>query len=517
MDRAERIARLCLLATVAAVPLAPLLPVSGAPLAIKQLLVLGLGSLGCVVLLGRALAVRTAPALSTPVDGSLLVFLAVVGASALGAVSLGLSAYGAGLSLALLLMYVLAIQTLRRPAHVRQLYAAVFVSSLVVSGLGLHGYLEFLKDRPDEQLRALYLSTALFPHSYLAAQFLVMVVVGAAVLVLEPGTRRGWRVVTALGLVPMSAYLFVIGSRGAYVAVAAALLLSMLLRGAVASSPAGGRRRTVARLLWRTLLAAGALALVALALQLTGSLGSAAEFAFDRLAMLFDPSRSEFNYSRLDVWKDSLHMVAEHVLLGVGPGNFETSFTAFHAGDKPIPHGHNQFVHVLAESGVAGLAAFLLLLRQARHAAVRGAAHLANDVERRPLFHAAVAALAAGALYFLWETPLLWVEAGGLIVVLLAVMSRAGCTSRDAVPSPVRALSAAALVALCLWATVPAGLDYLAATRLAMESERVELTPAASPTPPCSRPDCWRPPSCWPRPTSASPTAPAWWAGAPGC
>jgi tetratricopeptide (TPR) repeat protein len=79
----------------------------------------------------------------------------------------------------------------------------------------------------------------------------------------------------------------------------------------------------------------------------------------------------------------------------------------------------------------------------------RGAAFLAADPARRPLFHAAVAALAASLVYFLFETPLVWPEAGSLIVILLAVVTRAGCADREREGRPARALAAlGALVAL---------------------------------------------------------------------
>ena len=57
--------------------------------------------------------------------------------------------------------------------------------------------------------------------------------------------------------------------------------------------------------------------------------------------MLFDPQRAQFNYSRIGVWRDSLDMVADHVLLGVGPGHFGTSFPLYHATDHSVPHAHN--------------------------------------------------------------------------------------------------------------------------------------------------------------------------------
>jgi O-antigen ligase len=471
---AGTLARLLLLVAVAAVPLAPLLPVPGTPLPQKQLLLLALAGAGAVCVWWQARRGDELPALETPVDGALMLWVAAILVAGALAPHTGLAAYGVGLVLASLVLYVVAVKSLRRPEHVRALYAVVFAVALVVSGFTLVGYARFLAEGAEEQARAAYLASSLFPHSYLCAQYLSMVVAGGAVMVLESGGLRRWRLVAALGLVPMAAALFVIGSRGSWLAVAVALGISTLLRASTRASGDRDRRRQIVRVLWRGSVAAAALVLVGLAVSLAGPLEGAADFAFERLAMLFDPQRAEFNYSRLGVWRDSLDMFADHVLLGVGPGAFETSFPPYHASAYGISHAHNQLVHLAAETGVAGLAAFLLLLRQARRTAVRGAAHLGADDERRGLFHAAVAALLTGTVYFLWETPLLWAESGSLLIVLLAVMSRAGCTSRDASTTRLRAALGVVLALVALKITMPITLDYLKATDHAVAAAEAE-------------------------------------------
>jgi len=139
-----------------------------------------------------------------------------------------------------------------------------------------------------------------------------------------------------------------------------------------------------------------------------------------------------------------------------GLGGFDTTFPSFHAGSRTVPHAHNQLVHVLAETGLVGLVAFLFLGRAVWRAALRGAAALADDPVRRPLFHGAAAALLAGFVYFLFETPLHWPAAGGLLAVLLAALTRAGCDAREVVPSRGLALAGAAVSAVLLAASVAA-------------------------------------------------------------
>lgn len=478
MSPSSGVPRACLALAVAAVPLAPLLPLTAAPLPLKVVLLLALAAAGALALAVASLRGARLPALGTPTDAYLLLFALAAGASALAAARPGLAAHACGLLLAQVLLYVLALKALVTPAQVRALFVAVFLSALGVAGLGLAGYTRFLAEGAPEAARSFYLATALFPHSYLGAQFVVMVLAGAAVLALRPGLLRRARLLVALGLVPLAAYVFVVGSRGAWLAGLAGVAVTYRLAGRAGHPTPRPPWRALAR---RGVLLGGLLALVVVALAVAGPLERSTADAWARVELLLDPRHAGFNFSRLDVWRDSLALTADHLVLGAGPGHFEASLPAYHTGDRSVPHAHNQFVHVLAELGVTGLLCFLLLLRAAGRAVGRGSAFLAADRERAPLFHGAVAALVAGAVYFLWETPLLWAEAGGLSAVLLAVVTRAGCSSRDATTRPVVVAGAALAVSAALLSTTPAVLAHFEATRLAARALDEEHAAAATP------------------------------------
>lgn len=483
----RRLARACLLALVVLVPLAPLAPVEGAPLALKQLLFLGLTGLGAALLLVDLARGTALPALGTPVDKAFGAWLAVAGLSALTAVNRGLSAYALGLPLAFGLAYLVAVKTLRTRRAVLQLYLASLVPAVVIALLGLQGYADFVADGADEQARSMYLTAGVFPHSYLAAQYLVPILAGGVVLVLERGLAGRARLLVGLALVPVAAFLATTGSRGALLAVGLALVVSAGLRATAQNGDGGGGRRALLRVAGRAGVWLAVLAALGVLATVTGLASGAVGHAFDRLVLLFDPDKTDFNYSRLDVWRHSLDMAADHIFLGVGPGNFDSVLPSYHPGSRTIPHAHNQFVHVLAETGLAGLATFLFLVRHVRRTAVRGAHHLAADEARRAPFHAAVAALLASLVYFLYETPLLWVEAGSLVVLLLAVMSRAGCTTRDAVVPRGRLAAGTALVLGLLVVSAPAGLAYVRATRLGSRAEAAYAEALTTPDPAARR------------------------------
>jgi O-antigen ligase/tetratricopeptide (TPR) repeat protein len=474
-------ARWCLLVLVVVVPLVPIIPLAGATMATKQLLLLGVAGLGVLWLLIEALRGAEQPALGTPTDLALGAWLLAALASAAAAEVPGLAHYDLGLYVGLGCCYVLAIKTLRCKQDVGQLYAALLAGALVIAIMGLAGFLRFRADGAAEESRSMYLGAGLFPHSYLAAQYVVPICAGALVALTDSELARRTRRVLLLALLPLLGFLAVTGSRGAYLAVGVALTASGLVRAL--SRPDRGRRRTaLTRLAARGGMLAGGLVVLAVLTSLTGLAEETVGHAVDRVMMLFDPQKSDFNYSRLDVWRGALAMVADHVFLGVGIGNFDSLLPTYMPADHTAPHAHNQFVHVAAEMGVTGLLAFLFLARHARHAAMKGAAFLLNDSERRVPFHAALAGLVAALAYFLWETPMLWVEAGSLVVILLAVMTRAGCVSRMQPANRLLGVAGIAAVVGLALVYVPASSSYLEATRLGgmatAKAEAAELTPA---------------------------------------
>jgi len=458
---AARLAFACLLGLAF---LMPLVPPGESLVASKAVVYLTLAAAGTLLLLFDALDGGVSPALGTPTDLALAAFFATAIPAALFAQSRGMARYQLGELLATALTYVLAVKALRTPRDVRALLGAVLAAALVIAVLGLVAYRRFLASGAPEDARSGALATPLFPHSYLAAQYLVMVFAGGLVLLHERGLPRRWALAVGAALVPVGVYLLAIGSRGAYLATGIALGTHLLLRARAAG---GGRGRAlVARAAGFALAAAVLLVLVSLA----GLLPGVASHALERVLLVFDPQASDFNFSRLRIWSDTLRMAADHLLTGVGPGGFDLLLPSYHYAVRPVPHAHNQYLHVLAELGLPGLIAFLFVLRHAVHAVRKGAVVLAPDAERRAAFHAGSAALVAALVYFLFETPLKWPEAGSLLMILLALVTRAGCTSRERPGAPVPAAAGLLAVAVLLGVVYPNWIGYGRAGALAVQS-----------------------------------------------
>jgi len=460
---AARLAFACLLGLTF---LMPLVPPGETLIASKSLVYLALATAGVALLLFDALGDGTAPALGTPTDFALAAFFATAIPATLRAASPGMARYQVGELLATALTYVLAVKALRTPRDVRAVLGSVLGAALVIAVLGLFAYQRFLAGGAAESERSGILATPLFPHSYLAAQYLVMVFVGGLVLLYERGLSRGWSLAVGAALLPIGIYLLAIGSRGAYLAIGVAVAVHLVLR-ARAAGRGGGR---VAGLLRRAAIF-GAVGMVALVLAtIAGLLPGVVSHAVERVLLVFDPQASDFNFSRLRIWSDTLRMAADHLLTGVGPGSFDRVLPSYHYALRSVPHAHNQFLHALAELGLPGLIALLFVLRHATHAVRKGAALLARDDERRASFHAATAALVAALVYFLFETPLKWPEAGSLLMILLALVTRAGCVSRERVGGRLPTAAGLIAIAVLLGVVYPSWISYGRSGALAVQS-----------------------------------------------
>lgn len=89
---------------------------------------------------------------------------------------------------------------------------------------------------------------------------------------------------------------------------------------------------------------------------------------------------------RSDIWRGAITIYSDHPLLGVGPNNFGRAYSALPAalpggGQRRLlhttqvlvpPYAENLYLHVLAEEGIVGLAAYLALLAAALLTVRRG-------------------------------------------------------------------------------------------------------------------------------------------------
>ncbi len=116
-----------------------------------------------------------------------------------------------------------------------------------------------------------------------------------------------------------------------------------------------------------------------LALLLVGLLGAFSllpEALTDRLGTITDNLRifdagkiaiTDDNFAvveRMAHWQAGWNMFQASPLVGIGAGSFNTAYRYFFVAPWATSqgHAHNYYIHTLAESGIFGLAAYLLLI-----------------------------------------------------------------------------------------------------------------------------------------------------------
>ncbi|RIK40091.1 MAG: hypothetical protein DCC58_14410 [Chloroflexi bacterium] len=148
-------------------------------------------------------------------------------------------------------------------------------------------------------------------------------------------------------------------SRGAWVGVAGGILAFALLYG-----PRTRLLTLLAIPLVIVVVASGLLA------RLPGSLEERVVSISD-VARPFDASSipiTDENFAaveRMAHWQAGWRMFKDHPILGVGPGNFNTLYPSYYVREEfrfSQGHAHNYYIHLLAETGILGLVAYLTLL-----------------------------------------------------------------------------------------------------------------------------------------------------------
>ena len=252
--------------------------------------------------------------------------------------------------------------------------------------------------------------------------------------------NQGWPLAAGLALFALLGLLSGAPRRPALLALlgagaAAALMLAALLasfsRGGWVGGMAGAVALVVAlaaglpdalrslarRLLWVGLTGAVALALLGGGGLLPNALTSRVASLVGNLR-LFDARGADINPANFAVIERMAHLQAGwnmlnlRPLVGVGPGNYTVAYQAPPAlGQPPISvrpwyesrgHAHNYYLHVAAEAGLLGLAAYLLLIGTVAAQAVR-AVRAAPSWAWRGLAAGGAGVVAAVAAHNLFE------------------------------------------------------------------------------------------------------------------
>ena len=237
----------------------------------------------------------------------------------------------------------------------------------------------FPADAPERKLLEDRLSEpyprATFALSNSLAGFLVPWAVIYAAIIFSPHLRRSQKAVAALPAMVLLACLLLTRSRSALIATALGAVAAALVQRRSAKRNQSPRSGLLRRWQW---LSGGVV--VVLVLSAGSLLGS------DVPRQGIAGAVKSFRY-RLDYWRASAAMIADHLWLGCGPGNFQDYYTRYKLPHAPeeVTDPHNFLLELSATAGIpAGMALLAVLVCFGTRVAPMFRSAYAGPQARRP-------------------------------------------------------------------------------------------------------------------------------------
>jgi len=137
---------------------------------------------------------------------------------------------------------------------------------------------------------------------------------------------------------------------------------------------------------------------------------------------------------RVQIWRDTTHLIRDYPLFGCGAGSYASCFLRYKkvAPMQTVDYAHNDYLQVLAEFGIFGFVAGVVLVCRFLQLALRGARR-ASSADQRYVAIACLGAMVAILLHSLVDFNM-YVPANGLefawILGVVASLSGASGTSR---------------------------------------------------------------------------------------
>jgi O-antigen ligase len=158
------------------------------------------------------------------------------------------------------------------------------------------------------------------------------------------------------------------------------------------------------------------------AIAISAMLAVIAYADLDRLMSRIDETRTLGLAQRVAIWRDTLAIVRDFPVTGVGSGNFANAMRVYQSGDRTYfwNEGHNEYLQIAAEGGllfvVPVAVGLLALLRAGWRACSDGGDHV------RWMRIGAAASLVAIAVQAIWETGITLPANGMLAAAAAAIL-----------------------------------------------------------------------------------------------
>lgn len=142
-----------------------------------------------------------------------------------------------------------------------------------------------------------------------------------------------------------------------------------------------------------------------------------------QISSVFDMTNNASNKVRLSMWNSTLNMSTDHLLLGVGTGDFIYFFPEYRDAKeyslslgRVASHPHNSFLLILSENGLVGLFLFVCLL-------LVSFLQICKNIPKKPIYLISLITLITLFVNALFFSVLLAPAIGVLFAILLGVSS----------------------------------------------------------------------------------------------
>jgi O-antigen ligase len=158
------------------------------------------------------------------------------------------------------------------------------------------------------------------------------------------------------------------------------------------------------------------------AIALSAAFAVIAYADLDRLISRVDETRSLGLNQRVAIWRDTLRIVRDFPLAGVGAGNFADAMRVYQTGDRTYfwNEAHNEYLQIAAEGGLLLIAPVVIALSALARAGWRACTR--HGDQQRWMRLGAAASLVAVAVQSIWETGLALPANAMLAAVAAAIL-----------------------------------------------------------------------------------------------
>lgn len=341
----KAISRFCLYALVIFPPLAMGGAIGWSVPIIEWLALL---AISCVflrrIILGRKLWV------STPMDRPFIALAIVCALSTIFSINVRNSLSALGLLAAYIAVFYVAMDAVRTRDGLRKLCYVIVGLGVFVAVFGIFKYFganPFSWWEYHDQLPGRRLGSTYYNSDHLAGLMEMTLCLGVGLLM--AGLSRSKRIAIGIGIgcLFMATALILSLSRGGW----AGGLLGLGLMGIVLAERKFFRKGII-------MAVVGTAFIVILLVVLMSSPTTARILTAEQGAELASWS------SRVTIWKAASDMIADHPVFGVGPGNFAQGLTQYQPPglSARFYHAHNDYLHVLSETGILLIPLFFWML-----------------------------------------------------------------------------------------------------------------------------------------------------------